>query len=104
MLVAKSLLPSAGDLRDAGLVPVSGRSPGEGHDSPLQYSCLENGQRTEEPGGLQSIGRTESDMTEATYHSEKNETWMDLESIILCEVSQKKKDKYHMISYVESKI
>ena len=30
-------------------------------------------------------------------------TWMDLEIIILSEVSQSEKDKYHMISYVESK-
>ena len=30
-------------------------------------------------------------------------TWMDLEIIILSEVSQKKKDKYHMV-FVESKI
>ena len=29
-------------LRDAGSIPESGRSPGGGHDSPLQYSCLEN--------------------------------------------------------------
>ena len=27
---------------DAGLISGSGRSPGEGNDSPLQYSCLEN--------------------------------------------------------------
>ena len=27
---------------DPGLVPGLGRSPGEGNDSPLQYSCLEN--------------------------------------------------------------
>ena len=27
-------------------------------------------------------------------------TWMDLEIIILSEVSQKKKDKYHMISFI----
>ena len=27
---------------DAGLVPGSGRSPGEGNGNPLQYSCLEN--------------------------------------------------------------
>ena len=27
---------------DAGSIPGSGRSPGEGNDSPLQYSCLEN--------------------------------------------------------------
>ena len=25
-----------------GLIPESGRSPGEGNDNPLQYSCLEN--------------------------------------------------------------
>ena len=29
----------AGDL---GLIPGSGRSPGEGNDNPLWYSCLEN--------------------------------------------------------------
>ena len=27
-------------------------------------------------------------------------TWMELESLILSEVSQKKKDKYHMISLI----
>ena len=27
---------------DAGSIPVSGRSPGGGHGTPLQYSCLEN--------------------------------------------------------------
>ena len=27
---------------DQGLIPESGRSPGEGNDNPLQYSCLEN--------------------------------------------------------------
>ena len=31
-------------------------------------------------------------------------TWLDLKIIILSEVSQTEKDKYHMISYVESKI
>ena len=36
------------DLRDAGLIPGSGRSPGGGHGNTLQYSCLENshGQRS----------------------------------------------------------
>ena len=28
--------------RDLGLIPGSGRSPGEGKGYPLQYSCLEN--------------------------------------------------------------
>ena len=27
---------------DLGLIPGSGRSPGEGIGNPLQYSCLEN--------------------------------------------------------------
>ena len=31
-----------GDVRDAGSIPGSGRSPGGGHGHPLQYSCLEN--------------------------------------------------------------
>ena len=30
------------DVRDAGLIPGLGRSPGEGNGNPLQYSCLEN--------------------------------------------------------------
>ena len=47
-LVVKNLPANAGDIRDMGLIPGSGRSPGGGHGNPLQYSCLENphGQRT----------------------------------------------------------
>ena len=45
----------AGDARDIGLIPGSGRSSGGGNGNPLQYSCLEN-PRTEEPGRLQSMG------------------------------------------------
>ena len=41
-LVVKNLPDSAGDLRDAGLIPGSGRSPGEGNGNPLQYFCLGN--------------------------------------------------------------
>ena len=33
---------SACNAGDPGLIPGSGRSPGEGHGNPLQYSCLEN--------------------------------------------------------------
>ena len=33
---------SAYNARDLGLIPGSGRSPGEGNGTPLQYSCLEN--------------------------------------------------------------
>ena len=38
----KNLPANAGDLRDAGSVSGSGRSPGEGNGNPLQCSCLEN--------------------------------------------------------------
>ena len=33
---------NAGDIRDAGSILGLERYPGEGHDNPLQYSCLEN--------------------------------------------------------------
>ena len=40
--VVKNLLPIVGDIRDVGLIPGSGRSPGEGNGNTLWYSCLEN--------------------------------------------------------------
>ena len=41
-LVVKNLLGNARDLRDVGSISGSGRSPGEEHGNPLQYSYLEN--------------------------------------------------------------
>ena len=41
-LVVKNLLANAGEVRNAGSIPGSGRSLGGGHGNPLQYSCLEN--------------------------------------------------------------
>ena len=41
-LVLKNLPGNAGDIKDVGSIPGSGRSPGEGHGKPPQYSCLEN--------------------------------------------------------------
>ena len=40
--VVKNSPANAGDRRDVGSVLGSGRSPGRGHDNPLQYSSLEN--------------------------------------------------------------
>ena len=39
---------SAYNVEDLGSIPGLGRSPGEGHGNPLQYSCLKNphGQRS----------------------------------------------------------
>ena len=54
VLVIKNAPTNAGDIRDVGSIPGSGRFPGEGNGNPLQYSCLET-PWTEEPGGLQSM-------------------------------------------------
>ena len=40
--VVKNQPATAGDTGDAGSIPESGRSPGEGNGNPLQYSCLGN--------------------------------------------------------------
>ena len=40
--VVKNLPANAGDIRDVGSNPGSGRSLGGGHGNPFQYSCLEN--------------------------------------------------------------
>ena len=50
--VGKESACSAGD---PGLIPGWGRSPGEGHGNPFQYSCLENSM-DRGPGGLQFMG------------------------------------------------
>ena len=41
-LVVKKSPANAGDIKDLGLIPWSGRSPGKGNGNPLQYSCPEN--------------------------------------------------------------
>ena len=65
LLVVKNPPVNAGDVRDAGSMPELGRSPGGGHENPLQYSCLENSM---DRGAWQAaVDRvTESDTTEAT--------------------------------------
>ena len=39
-LVVKNPIANVGDIRDEGLIPGLGRSPGGEHGNPLQYSCL----------------------------------------------------------------
>ena len=44
-LMVQNLSTNAGEIKDrdaVGLIPGSGRSPGEGNGNPLQYSCLKN--------------------------------------------------------------
>ena len=56
--MVKNLPVNAGD---AGSIPGSGRSPGEGNGNLLQYSCLEN-PMDRGAGGLQSTGPQKSQM------------------------------------------
>ena len=64
-LVVKNLPAHAEDVRDVGLIPGSGRCPGEGNGNPLQYSSLENPM---DRGAWEAIvhGATELDMTDTT--------------------------------------
>ena len=52
--VVKNPPASAGDIKDTGSIPDSGRPPGGGHGNPLQCACLENFMNRG-TGGLQSL-------------------------------------------------
>ena len=57
---------NAGEVRDMGSIPGSGRSPDGGHGKPLQYSCLENPMNR---GAWWATihGIAKSDITEESY-------------------------------------
>ena len=64
--VVENMPATTGDIRDAGSIPGSGRSPAEGHGNPLQYSCLENPMNRGAWWAYSPWGHKESDTTEAT--------------------------------------
>ena len=66
--MVKNVPANAGDIRDLGSIPGSGRFPRGGHSDPLYYSCLENPM---DRGASQArVHRvSESNMTEVTYHA-----------------------------------
>ena len=65
-LVVKNVPANAGDIRDSGLIPGLGRSPGGGNGNPLQYFCL--GNPIDRGAWVAAVhgGSKESDMTGAT--------------------------------------
>ena len=84
---------SACNAGDPGSIPGSGRSPGEGNGSPLQYSCLESSK--DGVACYSPWGRKESDTTERLHSLQslffrpiKLETHLQLQHIII------KKDIY----------
>ena len=65
----KNPLGNAGDL---GLIPGLGRSPGEGHGNPLQYSCLENPHGKKSLAGYSLWDLKELDTTERLSTAQRN--------------------------------
>ena len=69
--VVKNLPASAGDKRDAGLIPGSGRCPGEGNGNPPQYCCGKfHGQKS--LAGYSLRVRKEPDTTVAVIEQQNN--------------------------------
>ena len=67
VLVVKNLPANAGDIRDVGSIPGLGRSLGEKHGNPVQYSCLKNPMDIGDWWAIYSPwGHNELDMTEMT--------------------------------------
>ena len=58
---------SACNAGDPGLIPGSGRSPGEGNGNPLQYSYLENSMDVRSPVGYSPWSSKESDTTKRLH-------------------------------------
>ena len=68
MVKKKKSTCNAGDL---GLIPGSGRSPGEGKGSPLQYSCLENSMdRRTWWATVHGVTQSQTQLSEEHYHLE----------------------------------
>ena len=68
--VVKNLPANAGDVKDMGSIPGSGRSPGGGNGNPLQYSCwLKPMNRGVGQSIVQGVAK-ESDMTEPYMHTD----------------------------------
>ena len=68
-LLVKTPPANAGDIRDVGLIPGSGRSPAGGRSNSLQYSRLENPHGQRSLSGYSLRDHTESDTTKATEHA-----------------------------------
>ena len=56
--MVKNLPVNAGNVRDAGLIPGSGRFPEGGHGNPLQDSCLENPMDMRAAGSMPGLGKS----------------------------------------------
>ena len=69
-LVVKNPPANAGDMRDAGSIPGSGRFPGGGHSNPLQCSCLENPMdRGAWRATVHSVSKSQTQLKQLSIHT-----------------------------------
>ena len=73
---------NAGDVRDAGSNPGSGRFPGIGNGHPLQCSCQEN-PMDRRLAGYSPCGSKESGTTELLTHTSWRKKWQGLGRVSL---------------------
>ena len=64
----KNLPANAGDARDAGSIPLLGRSPGGGNGNPLQYSCPENPMDRAWQATVHGVTRVTHDLVTVCMH------------------------------------
>ena len=73
-LVVKNPPANAGDVRDAVSILGLGKSPGEGHSKPLQYSCLENSMdRGAWQGMVHRVAKSQTWLKQLSPHAGKNQ-------------------------------
>ena len=89
--MAKNPPANAGDIRDMGLIPGLGRSPGEGNNNPSQYSCLENSM---DRGAWQiTVPRVAKSWTQLSMHACNNKMYHTRDYIIILKSTRIKKNK-----------
>ena len=69
MLVVDNLPANPGNIKDTGSVPGSARCPGEGHDNPLQYSCLENPRTEDWPATVHGVTKSQTQLKRLSVHA-----------------------------------
>ena len=68
--MVQSTPANAADIRNEGSIPGLGRSPREGNDNPLQYSCLENSMKREAwQATIHSVAKNQTQLKQLKTHS-----------------------------------